>query len=307
MAKNLFKRIEIADIGKPIVVSSQSFEPISLTGERLEEKKEEFALEESRYSEALKREFADRRKELELEIENRRKGLDKELKEIRERAENWAFAKVKQTKEETQQITRSAEEKSQEILSSAEEKSQEILAHAQVKSAQVLQEAHTKGYEEAKEEGYQSGKEEVERLIIRLNNILSSVIQKRNQIVEESESQIIDIVISIARKVVKSISESQKRVVYDNITEALKDLKGASEVTIRVNTEDLHMTARHKKEFIQMIEGVEQVRILEDNTIDHGGCYVSTEFGSIDARISTQLANIEEEIKRMTPMKEQEL
>ena len=48
-----------------------------------------------------------------------------------------------------------------------------------------------------------------------------------------------------------------------------------------------------------MIEGIERIRITEDNTVDRGGCIIDTEYGSIDSRISIQMQKIEHLIREM--------
>ena len=51
-----------------------------------------------------------------------------------------------------------------------------------------------------------------------------------------------------------------------------------------------------------MVEGVKSIKILEDSTVDRGGCIIETDFGSLDARISSQLHEIEERILELIPI-----
>jgi len=110
------------------------------------------------------------------------------------------------------------------------------------------------------------------------------------------------LVLLIAKKVIKVISENQKNVVINNVVQALRKLKSRGEVAIRVNLADLELTTEHKKDFIEMVEGVKSIKILEDSTVDRGGCIIETDFGSIDARISSQLHEIEDRIVELMPI-----
>ncbi len=47
-----------------------------------------------------------------------------------------------------------------------------------------------------------------------------------------------------------------------------------------------------------MIESVSAITVLEDSTIEKGGCIIETNLGRIDARISSQLREIEDRIKK---------
>lgn len=302
MSRKVFKELDVTSIGRPVFIEVPKYEnPVAAesldddtdtaVGPSVEEIEAEIKL--------LKTDF-------ETELEQLRENSQTEIENIREEARNWAFDKVKEAAEEYDQKINAAEIKTTNIIEDAKRDAAKIINEAKEEADKYRNDAHKKGFDEGREEGFLAGKEEVDRLIQRLTIVLSTAIHKRNEIIEEAEAQVIDLVITIARKVVKSITESQKRVVYDNIVSALQKLKGRAEVTIRVNTEDLMMTTKHKKEFIEMIEGIEQVRILEDNSVDKGGCIISTDFGSIDARISTQLSEIEAKIKELAPMKQQD-
>ena len=52
-----------------------------------------------------------------------------------------------------------------------------------------------------------------------------------------------------------------------------------------------------------MLDKIEGVTVLEDPNVDVGGCMIETDFGDIDARINTQLNEIETAIKEVEPIK----
>ena len=54
---------------------------------------------------------------------------------------------------------------------------------------------------------------------------------------------------------------------------------------------------------MRMVENVKSVTVVEDSSVDKGGCVIETDFGQIDARISSQLHEIEEKIIELTPIK----
>ena len=107
----------------------------------------------------------------------------------------------------------------------------------------------------------------------------------------------------IAKKVIKVISENQKNVVINNVVQALRKLKSRGEVVIRVNLADLELTSAHIGDFMKMVENVKSITVLEDSSVDRGGCVLETDFGQIDARISSQLSEIEERILELAPIR----
>jgi len=165
-----------------------------------------------------------------------------------------------------------------------------------------LNAARDKGREEGKETGYAEGKAEVERLISRTQTMLERAQDKRGEILAESEKEIIDLVLMIARKVIKVLSENQEGVIISNVIQALRKVKTKGTCLIRVNMDDLQLATEHKQEFINLVEGAKDVQILEDTTVDKGGCIIETDFGEIDARISSQLAELETKILELSPL-----
>ncbi len=80
-------------------------------------------------------------------------------------------------------------------------------------------------------------------------------------------------------------------------------MKSRGDVAIKVNLADLEITTEHTQDFLRMVENVKSITVLEDSSVDKGGCIIETDFGQIDARISSQLKEIEEKILDIVPIK----
>jgi flagellar assembly protein FliH len=226
-----------------------------------------------------------------------------EADKIVQEAEEEAFRQIREKTEQASQAKRDAEEESERSRAASEAEHQRIMAEAQEEALRLKEEARRKGYEEGREEGIEAGKEEARRVIERFHVVLSKAIERRNEIIAESEGQVINLVLSIAKKVIKVISENQKNVVINNIVQSLKRLQHKSEVIVRVNLADIDIATRHKADILKTAERVENITIAEDSTVDPGGCIIETDFGEIDARISSQLREIEDRILEITPIK----
>jgi len=226
-----------------------------------------------------------------------------EAEEIKKEAERAAFDEVKRKNNQAQKIRQEAEDEAKRIVEEANKKAEELEAEIQGKVDKVEKEAFGKGHAEGREEGFQEGSQEVERLVDTLQKIISAAIDKRNEIIQESETQVINLVLLISKKVIKVISENQKNVVINNVVQALRKLKSRGDVVIRVNLADVELTSEHISDFMKMVENVKSVTVLEDSSVDRGGCIIETDFGQIDARISSQLHEIEEKIIELAPIR----
>lgn len=222
---------------------------------------------------------------------------------IVKRAEDAAFAEVKRQTGQAQIIKTDAQTAADNLIKTAQENAQKIIAEAHAEEAKIKENARKQGYDEGHEEGYQNGNTEATRLIERLHKMLDSVMDRREEILRDTESQIVQLVILITRKVVKIISENQKSVIMSNVVAALKKVKGRGKVMLRVNMEDVKLTTEHIGEFVKRVESIEGITVVEDSTVEKGGCIVETDFGAIDARISSQLNEIEQKILEVSPVR----
>lgn len=222
---------------------------------------------------------------------------------VRKQAEDAAFEEVKRKTAQAQVIKQQAEDEAAKIIKDAEEKAKEILAKADENTEAQKEEGYKSGFEKGQEDGFTSGRGETDRLVDRLHVLIEKTMDKRAEILSETEQQVVNLVLLMTRKVVKVISENQKNVVVTNVVQALRKVKGRGDVTIRVNLADLKLTSQHTKDFLSVVENVKNISIVEDSTVDQGGCVIETDFGEIDARISSQLNEIEQRILEVSPIR----
>ena len=297
MAKNVFKPAEIVALTKQIRLD----EPF----EKMVEPEEILPAEEytGPTADDLRREAEAFTVSWEAEKEMMYSQARAEADRIVKEAEQTAFNQVKEKNDEAQHIKQSAESEASDLLENARTQAQSMVDDAQRKVDEVLDASRKEGFTSGRDEGYENGKAEVERLIEHLRTIISKAIEKRNQIIDQSETQIIDLVLLISQKIIKVISENQKNVVINNVIQALRKLKSRGDVVIRVNLEDVKLTSDHVKDFMRMVENVRSITVMEDSSVDRGGCIIETDFGRIDARISSQFKEIEEKILELVPIR----
>ncbi len=254
-------------------------------------------------AEDLRREAEEYKAQFEVEKQQMKADAQKEAERIIKAAEDTAFAEVKRQTDQAAVIKADAENDAAAIIEKAKAEAAQIVAEAQAQHDKLVSDARSEGFEQGSAEGYEKGKAEVERLIERMHKVLEAVMQRREEILQDTESQIVELVILMARKVIKILSENQKNVIMANTVAALRKVKTRGNVTLRVNIEDVKLTTAHADEFIQHVENVQGITVQEDSSVEKGGCIVETDFGAIDARISSQLTELENKILEVSPVK----
>lgn len=218
-------------------------------------------------------------------------------------AESAAFNEVKKQSDQALVIKNNAEKEAGDVVAKAKAEAEQILKSAHDEEQRIFDKAQKDGYDKGHEEGYQVGNQEAERLVERLHKMIEAVQDKRVDILNQTEGQIVDLVLLMTRKVVKIMSDNQKSVIMANVVQALKKVKGRGDVILRVNMADVKLTTDHIKDFISQVENIRNVSVVEDSSVDRGGCIIETDFGAIDARISSQLGELETKILGISPIK----
>jgi flagellar assembly protein FliH len=302
MAKNVFRANEVNIVGDKVHISPPPPEVIEAEPEPLEDVEAytgPTADDLRREAEHFKEQWDGERERL---IQEARDEADRIVNE----AEQTAFDEVKRKNDQAQSIRQSAEQEVEQILNDARSQAEQLVKEAEEQAAQVRDQAYQEGIARGKDEGYAEGEAEATRLIERLHLILNKAIERRGAILEETEAQVVQLVLTIAKKVVKIMSDNQRQVVMHNVVQALQKLKHKGDITIRVNTVDVAITTDHAKDLTRRVENVGYVTVLEDTSIEPGGCVIETDFGEIDARIGSQLREIEERIMEMVPITERD-
>jgi len=298
MAKAVFRPHEITSVTDKIMLKlSHSFE---------EEVPEEEEIEQEYTGPTvadLQAEAEEFKAKWELEKKELLEKAKAEADRIIREAEQAAFEEVKRQTTQGQIEKTNAENEAASILADAKLKSEKMLEEANASREEIVSSARQEGFSAGHKEGYKEGSAEVQRLIDRLHLMIEKIMDKRVQILSETEQQIVDLVLLMTRKVVKVISENQRNVVKSNIVHALRKVKGRGDVLVRVNMAELALTTEHTKEFLAAVENVKNITIVEDSAVDKGGCIIETDFGSIDARISSQLGELEQKILEISPVK----
>jgi flagellar assembly protein FliH len=297
MAKNVFRSIEVVNLPERVIIEQpEETEEAEELEPQLEEYTGPTADDLRREAEQFKAQWEEEKRRM---IDQAREEADGIVKE----AEQKAFEEFEKKNNEAQKIKQDAEDEARTKIQEAEERSSKMVSDAEGRVQSIEEEARKEGFSQGREEGFTDGKAEVQRLVDQLHKVISAAIEKRNEIIDESETQLINLVLQISQKVIKVISENQKNVVVNNVIQALRKLKTRGDVVIRVNLDDVQLTSDHIKDFMRMVENVKSITVVEDSSVDKGGCILETDFGEIDARISSQLKEIQDKIIDMTPIK----
>jgi len=166
-------------------------------------------------------------------------------------------------------------------------------------------------HEEMKQAGFNQGYEEglakaeaellakYESLLLEARTILTGAHAVKDQIIHESEPFLIDLSSSIAERIIGHQLTVNPEWILDLVHKVLARRKEKGIITLCVSPKHFDYIFSAREELATSIDSQAELQILPDNTVADDGCVVRSDYGSIDARIDTQLNEIKSALLHM--------
>lgn len=185
-------------------------------------------------------------------------------------------------------------------------KANEIIRNAHAQAQQIRQQAYETGYQQGYAEGKRQAQQEmehalqlqIESLRAEVEGFLHSLRVEFDAYLQATETPMLELVMEIARKVIREELRMHPDHILALIRDALRRIKGFGAVRIFVNPADLDRVRQHRASLLSVLDGIDQLEILEDRRVEAGSCRIETEQGTYDARLSTQLELIENALRQ---------
>jgi flagellar assembly protein FliH len=159
-----------------------------------------------------------------------------------------------------------------------------------------IAEAYGKGFTDGQAESITAAQQECEAfkstLAARNEELLDSISQEHARLRETVESAVIDLALEIGSRIVKREIELSSPVI-GQIREAMKRILGVEKVKIKINRADEDLVRSHKTDLHHAADSVKEFVLDPDDKISLGSCILESELGNVDARIETQMKQIE--------------
>jgi flagellar assembly protein FliH len=172
-----------------------------------------------------------------------------------------------------------------------------VLAHPPSQDwSEHLREREQAAYERGRREGEDSLREQLIGQRNEIGSVLNSVLESlRNalpQLVQETESALIQLALESAQKIVAGLPINAK-MVDAVVREALRQVEDTAEVTIQLHPDDLALLRKQKAKILSGAPDSGPLRFVASAEVTRGGCLVQTRFGIVDARRETKLEQLQ--------------
>ena len=177
-----------------------------------------------------------------------------------------------------------------------EEKAEELISSEELQS--IKDQAYTEGFEIGRKEGLSSAQNEVDKKNNLLNQMVVELADPLRSCGEQSERELLELAFAIAKQVVRREMKQDPTQLIAIIRESLRQLPISSkEIKVLLHPDDASIIREVMSLEQSSVSGdthsgtVEQRwQIIEEPSMQSGGCVIKTKQSKIDASIDQQIA-----------------
>ncbi|CAN7467049.1 FliH/SctL family protein [Paenibacillus sp. LjRoot153] len=163
------------------------------------------------------------------------------------------------------------------------------------------------------DDGYRQGvvqaesalRKEYDDMLAEASSILEQSYKLKQQIIQESEPFLIELSTSIAEKIIARQLSLEPGWVIEFIQKILARRREKGIITLCVAPSQFAYIQDAREELITSIDSQAELEIIPDSSVQDQGCVIRSSYGSIDARLDTQLKEIKSALQQLALQSEE--
>jgi len=165
-----------------------------------------------------------------------------------------------------------------------------------------LQEAaFADGFIKGEKSGSESEKKRLQTIFDTFDETIKKLGEIRKDLYLNAEKGAVELALAIAERVVSHEISVNEETLLGVLKVALEKVVDQEKIKIRINKSDLQLINESGYHISELTNNIKYVDIEGDDTISKGGCVIETGFGSIDARIESQLQTVGDLLRSEMP------
>jgi flagellar assembly protein FliH len=182
------------------------------------------------------------------------------------------------------------------VLSEASAQIEKWWDERRLEDLRVVEESRQSGFEAGYREGFQEAEMEVagryDAMLQEARALVEESHRVKERVIAESEPFLVDLATAIARKIVGEHLAVDAEWTVEHVKRTLERRREKGLITLCVAPSQFAKLQDARSELTLAVDSQAELQIVPDATVDEGGCMVRSSFGSIDARIDTQLSEL---------------
>ncbi len=165
----------------------------------------------------------------------------------------------------------------------------------------TLSERVQRAYEKGRAQGRAEAEQDIQRRLAlarseaddRIGALMEGIARQVRVFTASLEQDAYQFSLAVAGRIIKREIARDDEVVVRQVHEAIRRIVGVETITLRIHPEDEVLIRSHRAALLASADTVREVAIESDDTIERGGCIIVSSSGNVDARITTQLRQID--------------
>ena len=174
----------------------------------------------------------------------------------------------------------------------------EPASEASVASLPDLETIQQEAFEAGVEQGRKQAEEDFGSTLSALTQLCDQLNTIRETILKNAKDEIIELVLALSEKIIRHSVTEQHQTVIHTVESAISQAVKSGEFYIYVNPEDLNIIQERAAQFVAGVNGLENIIVKSDATIERGGCKVESENCTVDATIGSQFKVLQKSLKQ---------
>jgi len=154
---------------------------------------------------------------------------------------------------------------------------------------ELVKAAEKRGYEAGFELGAKAGQQEFQVKVAQVEQLLTSIGQKRDDLLEVLEEDLVELVFELIGHFA-GLDETRRDLVVETVRRQLATRAETQILTVRVAAEDLVLVSQ--SEAAGRLGLGSRLQLVADPAVRLGGCIIDTAQGSLDARLELLLEKL---------------
>jgi flagellar assembly protein FliH len=204
---------------------------------------------------------------------------------------------------------REAQAEADKLLAETREQALAMLAEAEARVEEHRQRAFDDGFKEGHAAGLAQGEAEglaraqaaIDEANERSHRLISLAEEQGRQALLSAERDMVELALAVASKVLVKEIEENPVVVLPIIRAALDKVRDHEQVTLRVHPADYELALAARLELSAMMAKENALAVVADAALKNGDCVMETPYGTVDARIDTQLELVKTALRELMP------
>lgn len=233
-------------------------------------------------------------------LPERNESGERQRLEVRSRMAREVEVRIASAREEASATAAEAKATADKIVEEARTEARAIVTGAKQQQARLEEESRQKGLMAAREQAKVEACAEIEAALGVVAQAAHGVKAEKERFLRAGLETMLALVTAILERLVRGQIDVDPDLVRRTLDAAIDHVSGADRITIRIHPDDLGTVEDYRIEILRQIESLTDITIQTDHGITRGGVIIETDFGRVDARLETQMAELLREARAVT-------